>query len=237
MEQQRRSRPEHKLERFRGLFFQLGLTLSLAVVWTAFEWSQPEQHIEVEPVVTVEWMEPVIPMTRPKELKPKVVQKIDPIVTPDPHSFNKTDLLFLPTLNGIDDIGDSIQVIRPIDETEIFTFVEVEMMPQFDACKGVSLDLAAQKSCFEQQLQSELKRNFKYPQRSIMVQEQGVVWLEFVVNAHGEFVDIVVGRGVGPDLDAEAVRALSRIQSIEPARIGGRPVAVKYVIPLHAILQ
>ena len=238
MEKKLRSRPEHKLERFRGLFLQLGLTIALGAVWMAFEWSQPmPEGMEIEDPVVLEWEDPVIPLTMPKELKPKVVKAVEPQVEPDVWVLNKSDISYIPDIGNQDDYNDSVQVIDRVFELDPVEFHQVEMMPRFEACEGVSLDLKSQQTCFEAELQKALVQNFKYPKRSILVQEQGVVWLAFVVNQKGEFVNIEVERGVGPDLDAEAVRALSKVQRVQPATIGGRKVSVKYVIPLKAILK
>ena len=82
-----------------------------------------------------------------------------------------------------------------------------------------------------------LAKNIKYP---VIAQENGIqgrVVCAFVVNKDGSIVDIEVLRGVDPSLDKEAVRVLGTMPKWKPGKQRGKPVRVKYTVPVMFRLQ
>ena len=61
----------------------------------------------------------------------------------------------------------------------------------------------------------------------------GVVLLSFDVNRQGEIDNIQVERSVNPMLDQEAVKAIKNMPRWKPGLRHGRPVIVKFVIPVR----
>lgn len=61
---------------------------------------------------------------------------------------------------------------------------------------------------------------------------QGRVTVHFVVNADGSLSNIGIIRGVDPELDGEAVRVISAMPKWKPGTQGGKPVRVKYTVPV-----
>jgi protein TonB len=100
-------------------------------------------------------------------------------------------------------------------------FMIVEQMPQFP-----DGDVAAY-----------LSAHIKYP---VVAQENGIqgrVICQFVVNQDGSIVDVVVVRGVDPSLDKEAVRVIQGMPKWTPGKQGGKPVRVKFTLPVNFKLQ
>jgi TonB family protein len=60
----------------------------------------------------------------------------------------------------------------------------------------------------------------------------GVMLLEFVVTAEGRVEDVVVARGLHPDVDAEVVRIIEET-IFHPGLALGYPVDVQYQLELH----
>jgi protein TonB len=82
-----------------------------------------------------------------------------------------------------------------------------------------------------------LGKNIKYPTIS---QENGVsgkVIVQFVVNKDGSVVDPVVVRSVDPYLDKEALRVISTMPKWKPGKQRGKPVRVRYTVPVTFRLQ
>jgi protein TonB len=82
-----------------------------------------------------------------------------------------------------------------------------------------------------------LGKNIKYPTIS---QENGVsgkVIVQFVVNKDGSVVDPVVVRSVDPYLDKEALRVINTMPKWKPGKQRGKPVRVRYTVPVTFRLQ
>lgn len=70
-----------------------------------------------------------------------------------------------------------------------------------------------------------------YPELAIKAGIEGRVVLQFVIRKDGQITDIQVVRGIGGGCDEEAVRAL-KTAKFRPGMQRGRPVSVKYTIPV-----
>lgn len=82
-----------------------------------------------------------------------------------------------------------------------------------------------------------LSKAIKYP---VIAQENGIqgrVVCSFVVNRDGSIVDIQVMRGVDPSLDKEAVRVISEMPKWKPGEQRGKPVRVRFILPVQFRLQ
>ena len=66
---------------------------------------------------------------------------------------------------------------------------------------------------------------------------QGRVIVQFVVNTDGSIVEPVVMRGVDPYLDKEALRVIKMMPKWSPGKQRGKPVRVKYTVPVMFRLQ
>lgn len=80
-------------------------------------------------------------------------------------------------------------------------------------------------------------KNLIYPISATEKGIQGNVVVQFVVEKNGMVTNPTILKGVSPELDAEALRVISSMPRWIPGRQGGRPVRVKYVIPITFRLQ
>ena len=102
-------------------------------------------------------------------------------------------------------------------------FTVVEEMPEFPG--GMN------------ELLKYLAKSIKYP---VIAQENGIqgrVICAFVVNRDGSIVDAEVLRGVDPSLDKEALRVIMSMPKWKPGKQRGKPVRVKYTVPVTFRLQ
>ncbi|MDC0459981.1 energy transducer TonB [Crocinitomicaceae bacterium] len=76
-------------------------------------------------------------------------------------------------------------------------------------------------------------QNVVYPQTSIEMNEQGRVFLSFVVEKDGSITNVVVERGVSVDLDREAKRVLRKMPNWIPAKSGGKLVRFRARLPIN----
>ena len=86
-------------------------------------------------------------------------------------------------------------------------------------------------------LMTFLAQNMVYP---VTAQENGVqgrVIVSFVVETDGSITDVKVARSVDPYIDKEAMRIVKAMPKWTPGKKDGKPVRVKYTVPVVFRLQ
>ena len=82
-----------------------------------------------------------------------------------------------------------------------------------------------------------VSENIKYPAEAHTKGIQGRVLISYVVEKDGSLSNIHVVRSVDPLLDAEALRVANLMPKWKPGKQGGKPVRVKFVLPVTFKLQ
>ena len=77
----------------------------------------------------------------------------------------------------------------------------------------------------------------KYPEEELDAGIQGTVYVRFIVDKKGAVRDVTVIRGVNPNLDAEAVRAVKAMPNWSPGMKDGKPVKVRFTLPVSFKLE
>lgn len=86
-------------------------------------------------------------------------------------------------------------------------------------------------------LNSFIVNNIEYPEISIDMEEQGRVYLSFVVETDGSISNVQVERGVSKDLDREAKRIVRSMPKWEAGEVGGKKVRTKCSLPIVFTLR
>ena len=98
-------------------------------------------------------------------------------------------------------------------------FIPVDPMPEFPG---------GQKALFDY-----LRFNTHYPKQAYRKGIQGRVVCQFVVKKDGKISNVKVVRSAGnKSLDREAVRVIRSMPKWKPAMYQGKPVSVKYTVPV-----
>jgi TonB family protein len=97
-------------------------------------------------------------------------------------------------------------------------YVIVEEMPEFPGGSSALLDF--------------INKNMLYPQEAREKGEQGRVVVEFVVTQEGRIINPKIVRNVSESIDKEALRVISLMPHWKPGKQNGRPVNVRYNLPL-----
>jgi TonB family protein len=103
-----------------------------------------------------------------------------------------------------------------IDGETIFTVVEES--PQFPGGNEAMFKYLAE--------------NIKFPQVLKEAGKQGKVFVSFVVTTEGEIRDIQILKGLGYGADQESVRVVASMPRWKPGMQSGKPVNVKYNMPI-----
>lgn len=94
----------------------------------------------------------------------------------------------------------------------------VEKMPEFPGGSGEMMHF--------------LMMNVRYPKSPHEAKIQGRVIASFVIGKDGSVSDAKIERSVDPALDAEALRVVGMMPKWTPGMQDGKPVAVRYAVPI-----
>ena len=225
--------PKADLEGGIGMSILMGMIVGLAVLFVGFEWGTKDvQVVSADEGVADIIAEEEIEITRPENTPPPPPPPPAPAVAEvltvveDDVELEQQDIV------SSEDDATAAQTetfVAPVVEEEeeeesaqqIFTVVEKQ--PEFPG--GTA------------ELFKYLSKAIKYP---VIAQENGIqgrVVCSFVVNRDGSIVDIQVMRGVDPSLDKEAIRVISEMPKWKPGEQRGKPVRVRFILPVQFRLQ
>jgi protein TonB len=109
------------------------------------------------------------------------------------------------------------EVIAVVEEEEVIEFPDVE----------------AEFIGGPQALMKYIQSNIQYPPTSIEMNEQGKVYLSFVVEPDGSITNVVVERGVSPDLDREAKRVVRSMPKWKPGEAKAKKSRTRCRLPIN----
>ena len=137
----------------------------------------------------------------------------------------KTKDAIVQTLNsdGLPERIDTIHHVKNIESVLVnkknTEYVQEESMPEF---------FGGQKALF-----LFLNQNVHYPPEAYEEKIQGKVIVEFVVDKDGSICDAVILKSVHWSLDEEALRVIKSMPKWKPGVQKGKPVRVKYTVPVN----
>ena len=222
--------PKADLEGKKGLFFEIGLALALAVLLFAFEWKSSAGEVSTFQTVPEEQVEEeIIPITQ-QMLKPP---------PPPPPAPKLTDLMEI--VDDASTIDEDLEILDAEDDSEnkpvenpsdfgeygdeetgdddIFQIVEdVPTFPFGDVSKWIA-------------------KNVKYPQIAAENNIQGKVFMNFVIEKDGSITNAKIARSASTLLDAEALRIVNNMPQWIPGKQRGKAVRVAYTLPISFSLE
>ena len=214
------------LENKKLLFVELGLVISLAITFGAFEYTSKETKVStLEDTAEVVLEEEIIPITQETPPPPPAAPKIpilsdqidivdDEIELDDDMFMNLEDDASL----GVE-IMDYVEVEEEVVEEEAIPFQLVEEKPSFQGGDA-------------NQFSKWVNQRLVYPEIAKENGVQGRVTLQFTVEKDGSVTKVKVLRGVDPSLDKEAVRVVSQSPKWKPGKQRDRAVPVAYTFPV-----
>ena len=214
------------LENKKLLFLELGLIVSLGIVWFAFEWTSKETNVStLEDTTQVVLEEEIIPITQetppPPPSAPKIPVLSDQIDIVDDEIEVNDDLF----MNLEDDANVGVEIMEYVEveeevvEEEAIPFQLVEEKPSFQGGDA---------NTFSKWVNTRLE----YPEIAKENGVQGRVTLQFTVEKDGSVTKVKVLLGVDPSLDKEAVRVVSMSPKWKPGKQRDRAVPVTYTFPV-----
>ena len=111
----------------------------------------------------------------------------------------------------------------PADTTKSVVYDIPETMPYFPGGQVLMLKYLAD--------------NIKYPASAVKAKKQGRVIVTFIVQKDGSVTHAKIAKSIDPELDAEALRVVKGMPKWTPGTQNGKPVNVKYSVPVKFSLQ
>jgi periplasmic protein TonB len=204
-----------------SLFFSIGLLVTMALVFMAFEWRDYEDSLvdlQGKNTNIFEEMLEVPPTEQPPPPAP-IIQQPQIVEVPDEEEI-KEDLNLKFDVEVTEETKVEEVIVAPVEEKEdvdqIFSVVEEGAepkggMPAFYKYVGEKI---------------------KYPAQARRMGVEGRVFVEFVVNRDGSIVDVKSIKGIGAGCDEEAVRIVQSAPAWKPGKQRGKAVRQKMVIPI-----
>ena len=221
--------PKADLEGKKTIFLEIGFVIALGILLSAFNW-KTNTKVEEGFVITQEEQveEEIIPITETPEQQappppeaPKVAELLE-IVDDKAQIEETTTIINEDNQARVEVKYVPVQVVEEEPEEQTI-FEVVENMPDFPGGQAA--------------LMQYLAKNIKYPTIAQENGTQGRVIVQFVVNRDGSIVDAKVVRSVDPYLDKEALRVINTMPKWKPGMQRGKPVRVKFTVPVMFRLQ
>ncbi|MCH2215417.1 MAG: energy transducer TonB [Flavobacteriales bacterium] len=222
---------EVDLERNKPTLFFLGLAVATSLVLSAFEWQTYQEktllgcpELAEVPIFEVDHIPPSFreqkkTLTSEKKTKQKVISSII-----DDFKFIEDEIpmddIDFPDFQD-DPLSESIPVLaEPVDEQPLF-FADV--MPQFPGGEIAR--------------RNYLNNKVHFTPMAIDAGIAGQVHIQFTVRIDGAVEDIVLLQGIGGGLDEIALKAVEEMPKWEPGFNKGRPVSVRFTMPITFSLR
>ncbi|CDB11765.1 MULTISPECIES: energy transducer TonB [unclassified Bacteroides] len=223
--------PKADLENKKSTWLLVGYVIVLAFMFVAFEWTKRDVKIDTSQAVTDVVFE--------EEIEIPITEQPEVVVPPPPEAPSIAETLTIveddadveeTTIASSEETGQAVEIkyvpvaVEEEEPEEQTIFEVVEQMPEFPDGGMAGL-------------MQFLSKNIKYPTIAQENGTQGRVTVQFVVNKDGSIVDAKVLRGVDPYLDKEALRVIGTMPKWKPGMQRGKPVRVKYTVPVMFRLQ
>lgn len=233
--------PNASLENYSKILIQLGLVLSLFLVYEFLTMKSYPREVkemsgtllnieDIEKLIEIKQLE-VEAQPEAKVAIPEKILKVEDDVdiketVIESTESNEFDAV---TITNVDK-----QIVETVEEEEVVedvAFVVIEDVPIFPGCKGSNSELRA---CFSDQIAKFVSERFNAELASDLGLTPGSIQKIFVVfkiDKNGNITDINA-RAPHKKLQDEAIRVIDLLPKMTPGRQRGKPVGVKYGLPI-----
>lgn len=240
------AKKSHKAEigAYSKIFFQLGLLLSLVVIYIAIEWRTFDRTVSELSATNIQEEEIMdIPITeRILEVKPPPPPPPAPEVieiVADEKEIEETILESTET-----DESEYVEVIEMdlieevVEEEQVeqdIPFAIIEDPPVFPGCKGTK---EQKKKCLQEKITQHVSKNYN----TGLSQDLGLtpgkkkVYVVFKIDKTGNISE-ARARGPHARLEKEALRVVNMLPKLTPGKQRGIPVSVSYTLPITLQVQ
>ena len=232
--------PHAILENYSTILVQLGLVLSLFIVYEFIQLkSYPSEIKELTGTLVkvddddqiVEFKRLEIEVKQPTQaVIPEKILKVDDEVDVDEIIIESTETdenqaVIVNPIKAIVTVEDDDEVVEDVP------FMIIEEVPIFPGCKGNNQEL---RSCFSAEITKFVSKNFNIE----LAQDIGLatgsvqrIFVMFKIDKNGDISEIQA-RAPHKTLENEAIRVIQKLPKMTPGKQRGKPVGVKYSLPI-----
>lgn len=227
------------LENYSILFLQLGLALTLLIVYMALNIKTFDRHLRdfENYFIPTEVIEEIPFTQKPEATVPPPQAPQSPEIIEIVKNNIKVDEVVLQTTET-----DESQAVKPIaiekitevteeeEATEDIAFAIIEEPPVFPGCNGTKSE---KKDCFNTQITLLVQKNF----RGNIAQDLGLapgikkIFVLFTIDKNGDITNIRI-RAPHKSLEAEARRVIKLLPKMIPGKQRNKNVNVSYALPI-----
>ncbi len=229
-----------RLENYSKLFFQLGLALALLVVYISIEHRSYDRSLnelvynfaqkeDLEDIPITERIEQIKPPPPPQAAAPERIEIVEDKSEIEEAVLESTETdenqsIELVEIDAIEEVVEEEEVIEDVP------FAIIEEAPTYPGCTGTK---EQKKKCLQDRIRDHVYNKFNTRLASELGLEEGLkkVYVQFRIDHKGNITEI---RARGPHLrlEKEAVRVVKLLPKMTPGMQRGRPVSVKYTLPI-----
>jgi len=223
--------PKADLTKNSSLYFVIGLSIVLLITWRVIEWKTYKNVYDYEALTVDDDDDDDVPITEqlktppppppPPPPAPEIIEVIE-----DEEEIEET--VIESTETDEEEIIEVVEVIEEYEDIDV-PFAVIEDVPIFPGCERVKK--SERRSCFQEQMNKHIKRNFRYPEIAQEMGIQGRVYVNFIISKNGSITNIRM-RGPDKNLEKEAQRIIAKLPRMTPGKQRGRPVRVPFSIPI-----
>lgn len=214
--------PHLDLRKKSGLFLNIGLVISLALILFAFEHKSYGDGSLLELTTFNDDFEEMadIPPTEQPHPPPPKTQQPEIIEVPDDEEIEQEIEVDLDIdMTDETEIDALIEIDEPSDEFDINAiFHFVEHQPSFDGGYAA--------------FYKYINKKLSYPTKARRMGIEGKVFLSFIIDAEGNITHVKVTRGIGAGCDEAAIKVLQNAPKWNPGKQRGIPVKVSMSLPI-----
>ena len=233
--------PKANLERHNKQFMLLGLALALVVIYIGIEWKTFERTVADLGIVDISAEEEIdIPITeRIQEIKPPpppppAPEKIE--IVEDEADIEETVLESTETdENEVVEVEEIEEIVEEEEVLDDVPFAIIENVPVYPGCKGTN---EQKKKCMVAAITKHVGRKYNTGLAGDLGLTPGKkrVYVQFKIDKTGKITN-VMARGPHARLEKEAVRVVELLPDMTPGKQRGRPVGVKYTLPITLVVE
>jgi protein TonB len=164
------------------------------------------------PQIQLPKLQKVIKFVPPKVVKEEVVEEVPTI-----EEIKQNEVAAVEIEGPTEVVFEEPVEEVVVDDNQIFTVVEQQ--PEFQGGYEAMMNF--------------IKKNMRYPASARRMGVDGTVYVQFVVGKDGSITEVKTIRGISADCDKEAQRVVGLMPPWKPGRQNGKPVFVRFVLPIR----
>lgn len=221
--------PKANLEKWKGMFLEVGLVAALTGALVAFNWKSYDTEVqEFSTRTVVEEVEEVVLQTQedqPEPEPPEAPEITTEFEVVDDNKEIENEL----HVDMNDNANTQVVEFTPVETTEedvekeeeIFVFVEEQ--PSFPGG--------------DEELYKFLAENIQYPALARENNVEGKVFVQFVVEKNGSITQVKLVKDIGSGCGQEAMRVVKSMPKWKPGKQRGTAVRSQFTLPIRFKLR